>query len=103
MQNPFKYGEIVKGNNFIDREEEMKKLINDISNGLKCFLISPRRQGKTSLIKRIIGKLKNADYIVVYIDLYGIASLEQMPVRLPKLMQNHMKKDQKISGILLEK
>jgi len=84
MLNPFKYGEIVSGSNFIDREDETKKLLRDMGNGLKCFLISPRRYGKTSLIRTIIDKLKRKGYLVAFIDLYGVASLEQMAVVLSR-------------------
>lgn len=77
MQNPFKYGEVVKGSTFIDREKECKDLLGYLEDGLKCFLISLRRIGKTSLIYAVIEKLKRKGYLVAYIDLYGLVSLEQ--------------------------
>lgn len=84
MLNPFKYGEVVTGENFIDRKEEIKNISNSLCNGLKCFLISPRRYGKTSLIKNMIDKLKKKGILVCYIDLYGVVSLEQMAAILSR-------------------
>ena len=54
MKNPFKYGEIVKGEDFADREEEFTSLVRDMTDCQKIFMISPRRYGKTSLIKKIL-------------------------------------------------
>ncbi|PIP15630.1 MAG: hypothetical protein COX46_05405 [bacterium (Candidatus Ratteibacteria) CG23_combo_of_CG06-09_8_20_14_all_48_7] len=84
MLNPFKYGEIVSGEDFLDREEECRNIFRDLGNGLKCFLISPRRYGKTSLIKKVIERLKRKGFLVSYVDLYGVASLEQMAVSLAR-------------------
>lgn len=54
MKNPFKYGEIVKGADFADRVAEFNSLVRDMNDRQKIFLISPRRYGKTSLIKRVL-------------------------------------------------
>jgi len=78
MLNPFKYGEVVTGDNFINRKKEVKNISNDLYNGLKCFIISSRRYGKTSLIKKIIKKMRKKGFLIAYIDLYGVTSLEEM-------------------------
>ena len=54
MQNPFVYGEVVPGESFVDREVELDRLIGDLSAGQKVFLISPRRYGKSSLIRQAL-------------------------------------------------
>ena len=51
MPNPFVYGEVVHGGAFVDREVELDRLVGDLANGQKVFLISPRRYGKSSLIR----------------------------------------------------
>lgn len=51
MEKAFVYGMSVGGNNFTDRIEETKRIKLDFENGINVILISPRRMGKTSLIK----------------------------------------------------
>ena len=57
MQNPFVYGEIVPGESFVDREVELDRLVGDLSAGQKVFLISPRRYGKSSLVRQALNAL----------------------------------------------
>ena len=53
-KNPFIYGEEVSGEYFCDREEEIKELLRDIENSQNVIIFSPRRYGKTSLIKEVL-------------------------------------------------
>ena len=39
---------------FADRDEERARLTNDLAEGQKVFLISPRRYGKSSLIRDVM-------------------------------------------------
>lgn len=52
MKRVFMYGVSVEGENFTDRVRETNRLILNFENGLNTVLISPRRMGKTSLIKK---------------------------------------------------
>ena len=52
--NPFVYGEVVPGEAFVDREDELDRLRRDLDAGQKVFLISPRRYGKSSLIRQAL-------------------------------------------------
>ena len=70
MKNPFIYGETVSGDNFCDRVPEMKELVSDIKNGQNVIIFSPRRYGKTSLIKQALRKVKAQGILTFYIDLY---------------------------------
>src|SRR5438874_757884 len=54
MENPFVYGEVVPTGAFIDRVVELGRLVGDLSAGQKVFLISPRRYGKSSLIRQAL-------------------------------------------------
>jgi len=78
MKNPFIYGEAVIGDNFADREKEMKELIRDLKDCEKIFLISPRRYGKTSLIINALNTLKAEGLYIIYIDLYKVTSLHKL-------------------------
>ena len=54
MTNPFVYGEIVPAAAFVDREVELDRLGRDLYAGQKVFLISPRRYGKSSLVRQAL-------------------------------------------------
>lgn len=70
MKNPFVYGEEVSGDAFCNREDEITELVKDIENGENIIIFSPRRYGKTSLIKEVIRVFQNRSFLAVYIDLY---------------------------------
>src|SRR3954469_19705429 len=57
MDNPFVYGEITPGDSFVGREAELDRLTTDLADGQKVFLISPRRYGKSSLIRQVLTTL----------------------------------------------
>ena len=52
--NPFVYGEITPLEAFVDGEVELDRLAGDLMSGQKVFLISPRRFGKSSLIRQAL-------------------------------------------------
>lgn len=64
----------VEGNNFTDREKETKRMILDFENGVNVILISPRRMGKTSLVKKVMSEMTCSDIKVVYMDIYDCRS-----------------------------
>lgn len=74
MNKPFIYGMSVEGNNFTDREEETRRLKKDFENGINVILISPRRMGKTSLVKKVRSEIDNPNIKVVMMDIYDCRS-----------------------------
>lgn len=75
MNNPFIFGEIVTDDAFCDREGEQEALLRDLKDSQKIFLISPRRFGKTSLLKEVLRSLQQEGLITVYLDLYRTPSV----------------------------
>ena len=73
MENPFIFGKAVTGENFIDREREIKELKSSLLSGQNILLFSPRKIGKTSLIKETFRRTKNV--ACIYIDLWQTASV----------------------------
>ena len=57
MDNPFVYGEVVPAAAFVNRVVELDRLVGDLAAGQKVFLISPRRYGKSSLIRHALAAL----------------------------------------------
>lgn len=78
MKVPFEYGSIAEKENFIDREEDRKQLKAFLANGINVMLVSPRRWGKSSLVKAAMEELKHEDSSVrvCYIDAFTISSEE---------------------------
>lgn len=76
MENPFVYGDVVKGQYFTDREEELKELKLDLSSGQNVLIFSPRRYGKTSLIIKVLDELKREGFITIYVDLFRVTSIQ---------------------------
>jgi hypothetical protein len=74
MQNPFVYGEVVPGESFVDREAELDRLIGDLSAGQKVFLISPRRYGKSSLIRQALRALSRRGVLTLEITVSSYSS-----------------------------
>ena len=74
MDRAFIYGMSVEGKNFTDRELETKRLQLNFENGMNSILISPRRIGKTSLVKKVKSLTENQERIVVFMDIYKCRS-----------------------------
>lgn len=68
MENPFKYGGIVRGPYFADRTEELSELIREMTNLSKVFLISPRRLGKTCLLFNLMDRLRDLGFATGSLD-----------------------------------
>src|SRR5690606_27343528 len=56
-ENPFVCGEIVPAAAFADRAAELERLVADLASGQTVFLISPRRYGKSSLVRQACAAL----------------------------------------------
>lgn len=74
IERSFIYGVSVSGTNFTDREKETRRLKVNFENGLNVILISPRRMGKTSLVKKVQQEVDRKIVHTVYVDIYDCRS-----------------------------
>lgn len=74
MPNPFVYGEVVPLSAFADRIDELEQLVADLANAQKIFLISPRRYGKSSLIRRALVSLERGGSLTVDVTVASYSS-----------------------------
>jgi hypothetical protein len=74
MRNPFVYGEVVPAAAFVDREDELDRLIGDLTAGQKVFLISPRRYGKSSLIRQALAAMTRRGALTVEVTVASFSS-----------------------------
>src|SRR5690242_20431581 len=72
--NPFVYGEVVPQTAFVDREVELDRLTRDLIAGQKIFLISPRRYGKSSLIRQALRGAGRGGALVVELTVSSYSS-----------------------------
>jgi hypothetical protein len=72
--NPFVYGEVVTAAAFTDREDERARLAADLAAGQKVFLISPRRYGKSSLIRGVMKTLAVQGMLTVEVTVAASSS-----------------------------
>jgi hypothetical protein len=74
MENPFVYGEVVPAAAFANRVEELRRLVEDLTAGQKVFLISPRRYGKSSLIRRALAVMARRGALTVDVTVSSFSS-----------------------------
>lgn len=76
MNSPFQYGTLATKDNFVDRVEDRAQLKNFLSSHINVMLVSPRRWGKSSLVKVAMEELQAEDsnVRVCFIDAFSIGS-----------------------------
>lgn len=77
MNKLFVFGRTASGDTFTDREKETKKLVSNFKYGVNTFIVSPRRWGKTSLVKNAKEKAESAKLRIVYVDVQRCRSREE--------------------------
>ena len=77
MENPFIISGYESPQYFCDRVQETTDLIDTLKNGRNITLTSPRRMGKTGLIKHTFHLLREQDNnnVAIYIDLFPTDNL----------------------------
>ncbi|MBC6426314.1 MAG: ATP-binding protein [Ekhidna sp.] len=75
---PFSYGQVVRRDEFTNRTKEKKLLKDNLMGGNSVILISPRRIGKSSLIKQVFTELeKKKKLAIVQMDITSFRSEKQ--------------------------
>lgn len=92
MDNPYLYGPPIEDiSNFYGREIELQTIIDNIqrSTPIHTMLIGEQRSGKTSMLYRLLERLKNP-YIPIYISFSGIERNDKEALNwlLDKIIEN---------------
>jgi hypothetical protein len=66
IMNSFKFGSVVEGEFFTDRDQDVKELVYDILSGQSVVIISQRRLGKSSMVEKAV---KQTGLSAIMIDL----------------------------------
>ena len=101
MEKAFVYGMSVEGDNFTDRVKETKRLKMDLENGINVILVSPRRIGKSSIVRKVIKEITDPKIKMVFMDIYDCRSEYDFYNRFASelLKQTATKKEQVIENI----
>jgi len=84
VANPFYLQEVPVDAPFCNRKRELKELRVYAEGRANVVLFSPRRYGKTSLVRRVQKDLANKGAVVIFADFFGVASVEDVASRLAK-------------------
>lgn len=86
-KNPFLTSGYISAEYFCDRVNESQRLIKEITNSNNLALISPRRMGKTGLIKHCFNdpQIQN-HYYTFFVDIYTTKSLKDFVFALSKVI-----------------
>lgn len=77
IKNPFLVEGYISSDYFCDRKSETQDIISALENGRNVTLISPRRMGKSGLIKHVFERVKTdtPEVSCFYIDIFHTQSL----------------------------
>lgn len=84
MDNPFKFGRVVDDQSFCNRRNEITELKKYIRDSHSVWLYSPRRYGKTSLVKKVFNELSDVE--TIYFDLYNVNTVDDFCKKYAKLI-----------------
>jgi AAA+ ATPase superfamily predicted ATPase len=83
-KNPFVLSVILPDAPFCDRAKEIDQLVSYALAGTNVVVFSPRRYGKTSLVRRVQSVLSPRGIFTLYTDFFGVASIEDVAARIAK-------------------
>ncbi len=84
MSNPFTLGVIPSDSPFCNRIPELQELSSHAKNKVNVVLFSPRRYGKTSLVKKLQANLSKKGFLTIYSDFFMAISENDIAERIAK-------------------
>jgi hypothetical protein len=83
-RNPFTLKEVAAGSAFCDRRQEFSDFLRFAGAAQNVLLYSPRRYGKTSLMRNVQDRLAAEGALTAYCDLFGVSSVEEIAGRIAR-------------------
>jgi hypothetical protein len=91
MTNPFTIDVPASPGELIDREAELRQLLDLADGGHNSRLVAPRRYGKTTLLTRLGEEVRKAGLGWVYVDFFGVLSLSDVAARIDRAYSEQLK------------
>jgi AAA+ ATPase superfamily predicted ATPase len=84
MPNPFTMRVIAPGSPFCNRAAELRDLSRHATNRANVVVFSPRRYGKTSLVRRVQAEIEKEGFLTIYADLFMVTTVNEVANRIAK-------------------
>lgn len=102
-RNPFVLGQYVSPAYSCGRVKETDMLCQNLANGLNTVLLSPRRMGKTALIRHLFHQEDvSRHFHCLYVDIYSTHSFEELVYRLGQAVVRMFEHDPSCRAKLVE-
>ena len=88
MENPFKFGSLVDAPYFTDRVKELNYIVQFLKSENHLVLMSPRRFGKSSLVKKAVAQTQRP---YLWLNMQAVLSKEDFAAKLLKELLNQFK------------
>ncbi len=73
MRNPFIFGHLDEASSFVNRGSDISRLKQNIENRINTIIVSPRRWGKTSLVRILEEKAGlSKNMVFCYLDMFNV-------------------------------
>jgi hypothetical protein len=82
--NPFRFSSPLAPEEMIDRDPEADDLLALAAGGHSFRLVGPRRYGKTTLLRRVLGAAEREGTATVLVDLQDVLSIAEIVVRIER-------------------
>lgn len=82
--NPFRFSGPLPPEDMIDRDPESEDLLALAEGGHSFRLVGPRRYGKTTLLRRVLGTAERQGMATVLVDLQDVLSIAEIVVRIER-------------------
>lgn len=105
LENPFVYKGYEGPNYFCDREKETQEMVSALKNGRNLTILSPRKIGKTGLIKHVFNRIKaeNKDAVCVYIDIFSTQNLHDFVQALgTAIVEEALQREKSLMGKVMD-
>ena len=96
----FQVGKPVTGRDFIGREDELKLILQLLSQGQSIVLIAPRRYGKTSIVSEVLRRMDNRGFYTMYVDLFSNPAMEGLAADITREVLSNKRLDKAFSSFL---
>jgi hypothetical protein len=82
--NPFRFSGPLAPEDMIDRDPEADDLLALAEGGHSFRLVGPRRYGKTTLLRRVLGTAEREGSAAILVDLQDVLSIAEIVVRIER-------------------
>jgi len=96
FKNPFIISVIPPEAPFYNRTKELQQLDSYAAAGTNVVIFSPRRFGKTSLVKRVQSRLEKEGTLTLYADFFGVTSIDDIAGRIAKSVYAFIRRNESL-------